>query len=196
MSACHPVTQQAQRGLALVVSLVLLVVVTLLGVSGMQGTGLQERMSGNLYDRSLSMQAAEAALRAAEAAITVSSDGDIGVDCAADSGNLCPIIPDDTFTGDDQWTDATAAFRVNQGIGSGTPQYHIAIVGDGSLDDPLGQSSSYNCLQDGDSCASADVRYYRITARSHNPAPDDPDEAALVRNRALVVLQATVQRSI
>ncbi|AUN95482.1 pilus assembly PilX family protein [Pseudazoarcus pumilus] len=194
MSARHPVTQQAQRGLALVVSLVLLVVVTLLGVSGMQGTGLQERMSGNLYDRSLSMQAAEAALRAAEAAIRNSESGDIGSDCAADSGNLCPTIPADTFTGgaeeDDPWTNATAAFTVNEGIGSGTPQYFIEIVGDGAIDDPLGQSSSYNCLQDGDSCATADVRYYRITARSHNPA------TVGLENRALVVLQATVQRSL
>ncbi len=195
MSAYRSVAR-AQRGLALVVSLVLLVVVTLLGVTGMQGTGLQERMSGNLYDRSLSMQAAEAALRAAETAIEISSDGDVGFDCAAGSGNECPSIPDDTFTGNDVWTDATAAFRVNEGIGSGTPQYHIAIIGDGSPDDPLGQSNSYNCLQDGDSCASSDVRYYRITARSHNPAPDDPDEAALARNRALVVLQATVQRTL
>lgn len=55
-----------QRGAALVVGLVLLVVVTLVGVGAMQTTTLQEKMAGNLRDSNLSFQAAEAALRHCE----------------------------------------------------------------------------------------------------------------------------------
>ena len=62
--------KHAERGVALVVALVLMVVATLIGLAGIRGTSLQERMSANLYDRSLAFQRAEAALRDAERAIT------------------------------------------------------------------------------------------------------------------------------
>lgn len=55
-----------QRGAALIVGLVLLLVMTVLGVASMRGTTLQERMAGNLRDANLAFQAAEAALRDAE----------------------------------------------------------------------------------------------------------------------------------
>ncbi|MDG4559697.1 MAG: PilX N-terminal domain-containing pilus assembly protein [Candidatus Competibacter sp.] len=55
-----------QRGAALVVGLILLVVITLVGVAAMRGTTLQEKMAGNLRDSNLSFQAAEAALRLCE----------------------------------------------------------------------------------------------------------------------------------
>jgi len=51
-----------QRGMALVVSLILLITVTLVGLAGMRGTILQERMAGGAYDRETGFQAAEAAL--------------------------------------------------------------------------------------------------------------------------------------
>lgn len=55
-----------QDGIALIVVLILLLVMTLLGLASLRGALLEERMSANLYDRSLSFQAAEAALREAE----------------------------------------------------------------------------------------------------------------------------------
>lgn len=56
-----------QNGSALLVSLIMLLLLTLVAVAGMQGTILQERMTGNLRDRDLAFQAAEAALREGEA---------------------------------------------------------------------------------------------------------------------------------
>jgi len=47
----------------------MLLLLSLVAVAGMQGTILQERMTGNLRDRDLAFQAAEAALREAEAFI-------------------------------------------------------------------------------------------------------------------------------
>lgn len=57
------------RGAVLIVSLLILLVMTLLGVAAMQSTTLEERMTGNMRDRSLALQAAETALRDAESFI-------------------------------------------------------------------------------------------------------------------------------
>lgn len=54
-----------QQGSALVVALVFLLVMTLIGTTAMQGTSQQEKMAGNMHDRNLAFQAAEAALREA-----------------------------------------------------------------------------------------------------------------------------------
>jgi len=55
-----------QRGAALLTGLIFLVILTLLGITAARMAGLEERMSGNMRDRSLAMQAAEMALRDAE----------------------------------------------------------------------------------------------------------------------------------
>jgi type IV pilus assembly protein PilX len=53
-------------GLALFISLVMLLILTILGVSAVQTTSVQERMARNARDTSLAFQAAESALRDAE----------------------------------------------------------------------------------------------------------------------------------
>lgn len=55
-----------QCGMALVSSLIILVVLTLLGLAGMQTSLLEERMAGNFEQRHSAFQAAEAGLRHAE----------------------------------------------------------------------------------------------------------------------------------
>lgn len=55
-----------QKGVVLIVSLILLVLVTLLSVSSMKNTVLEEKMAGNFKDRNSAFQAAEAALRGGE----------------------------------------------------------------------------------------------------------------------------------
>lgn len=60
-----PVPRQ-QRGAILVTSLLMLLVLTVIGVSVMQITRMQERMAGNTRDLNLAFQGSEAALRDAE----------------------------------------------------------------------------------------------------------------------------------
>lgn len=55
-----------QSGAALIMSLLLLTVMTLVSVTAMQSTLLEEKMAGNTRDRQLSFEAAEAAIHAAE----------------------------------------------------------------------------------------------------------------------------------
>ena len=60
-------SREAQRGVSLLVVLILLLIMTVLGLAVLRSTLMQERMSGNLLDRNLNLQAAEAALREGEA---------------------------------------------------------------------------------------------------------------------------------
>jgi type IV pilus assembly protein PilX len=63
--ANRPGRLRGHRGTVLVIGLVVLLVVTMLGVSAMQVTVLQERMAGNLRQNDMALQAAEAGLQAA-----------------------------------------------------------------------------------------------------------------------------------
>ncbi len=55
-----------QSGAALITGLIFLVVLSMIGVTATRMSTLEERMSGNMRDRSVAMQAAEMALRDAE----------------------------------------------------------------------------------------------------------------------------------
>lgn len=55
-----------QKGVALVVSLVFLLLLTLIGLATMRSTTLQESMANNVEDSMIAFEAAEAALRAGE----------------------------------------------------------------------------------------------------------------------------------
>lgn len=57
---------QRQQGAVLIIGLIMLLLLTVIGISSIRGTGLQERMAGNARDHSLAFQAAEAGLRSAE----------------------------------------------------------------------------------------------------------------------------------
>jgi type IV pilus assembly protein PilX len=60
---------RAQSGAVLVIGLIILVVLTLLGVQGMRTNVAQERMAGNMRERNVAFQAAEAALRQGESVV-------------------------------------------------------------------------------------------------------------------------------
>ncbi|WP_433737190.1 pilus assembly PilX family protein [Pseudomonas putida] len=63
----------SQRGMALLVSLVFLLLLTLIGISSMQNATLQEKMAGSVSLRNQSFQAAEAVLRVGESAVQLDS---------------------------------------------------------------------------------------------------------------------------
>lgn len=56
----------SQSGVALIVSLIMLVLLLLLGLTAMQTTTMEESMAGNMQDRMVAFQAAEASLRDGE----------------------------------------------------------------------------------------------------------------------------------
>lgn len=175
----------AERGVALVVALVLLVVATLIGLASVRGTNLQERMSANMYDRSLAFQRAEAALRDAERAITanwqITTLG--GQDCSPTSTVLCTMVPPANAA----WTTVGGTYNVNNDKTPGTPQYFIQFMGTGNAQNQLGLDANADYGNYGNSYPPDNVAYYRVTARSSAPA-----EAG---DRSLVTLQSTVKRA-
>jgi Tfp pilus assembly protein PilX len=60
------VTAKQQSGVVLVISLIMLLALTLIGVTSSNVTSLEEKMAANTKDMNLAFQSAEAALRAAE----------------------------------------------------------------------------------------------------------------------------------
>src|SRR3569623_424311 len=66
---CHLMSQHRQAGPVMIVSLLMLLIMTLLGITAMNSTMLEEIMAVYMRYRNTSMQASEAALKAAEAAL-------------------------------------------------------------------------------------------------------------------------------
>lgn len=112
-----------QKGVALLVALVLLVAVTLLGVSAMQGTIMQERMSANQRDVEEAFNVAELALRRGEQALQGDPTGFLGNEPLDDPANLST---DDGQVV--QLTDGDVADANLNDIAE-NPMYHIAELG-------------------------------------------------------------------
>lgn len=88
--AQFPSTPRRQRGAVLAIGLLILVVMTLIGVTGMSTSGLQLKMAGNLKDWHVAFQAVEAGLRDGEADIASARGG------GSDNGcNAVGAIPSD-----------------------------------------------------------------------------------------------------
>ena len=67
----HIKSLKLQQGAVLAIALIFLVLITIISISSIQTATLQEKMSGNMKDRSLAFQAAESAMRDGEAHVRV-----------------------------------------------------------------------------------------------------------------------------
>ena len=147
-----------QGGATLIVSLLILLVMTLLGVTAMQTNILEEKMSGNSQDVSLSLQAAEAALREAETYIET-----IVSPTAAFDGSTEWLYPDNTnvdVSADATW--ATARIYQTDNIANVTtrPKYIIEYVGTITTENTDVNISGY-----GESSGASKVNGFRVTAK-------------------------------
>lgn len=91
----HHSLGQKQTGVALFMSLIMLLIITVLGLSSVQTTTLQERMARNARDSNLAFLAAESALKDAEAMIEgfTTVDGDFGIDPKDANPRQCLASP-------------------------------------------------------------------------------------------------------
>ena len=82
-------TPRRQRGAVLAIGLLILVVMTLIGVTGMSTSGLQLKMAGNLKEWNIAFQAVEAGLRDGETDIATGGlvDGAVGAECGVTGAN-------------------------------------------------------------------------------------------------------------
>jgi type IV pilus assembly protein PilX len=186
----QPLQRAGQRGVALVVALLLLVVITLVGLAAVRGTIMQQKMASNLFDRQIAFQGAEAAMRAATARIAA-NPGDIARNCQA-GGVFCqgnpfddPNLPAGTII---TVTSGTAAGQfAKSSVAFSQPQYVVENMGNWyNPSTSTGYGQSANSHNYGAQGTSTTAVYYRITARSGDPAQ--------VGDRAVVVLQAMVKQ--
>lgn len=165
------------------VALILLLVITLVGIAAVSGTLIQQKMSANFFDRELAFQADEAALRQAGAAIqtaTASAAAPAGYpDCSPTSGNVCLANPFSESTVPATVTVATSAFNAGS-MSAAQPQYIVQYMGCYQVPNPTVKKISNKNYGEGSGMSNAD--FYRITARSGDPATTG--------GRAAVVLQS------
>lgn len=104
-----------QQGAVLIVSLIILLILTLIGLSAMQNTTLEEKMAGNYRDKNLSFQAAETTLREGEGWIAdqtkepeLSTDS-CSTDCDVwDVNTLLAALSASSYIDDTLWSDSRA----------------------------------------------------------------------------------------
>lgn len=113
----------AQRGVTLIITLVMLVVVTLIALSSLRSTTMNERMAGNSRDRQRAFQAAEAAVRTCLAQLENNSyTGTKSTPTAAGTAPLWEVASN--------WTDTTSSAVTVTGAGlNANPRCLVETLG-------------------------------------------------------------------
>jgi len=62
----YNIAGQGQQGVVLILGLIMVLLMTIVGLAAIRGTGLQETMAGNMRERTIAFQHAEAGLRVGE----------------------------------------------------------------------------------------------------------------------------------
>ena len=135
-----------QRGVALFVSLIFLLLLTIMGVSGMKSAALQEKMAGNTRYKTISFQHAEAGLREGENVIAASNASGGLASCAVCNGNGCRT-PDFKEASEDKGNNVCDSWRRST---DGNSLFYIQ---------KLGSSSAAINMNPGES-----VTLYRVTS--------------------------------
>ena len=191
MRPVHPLrcAPRPARGFTLVAILLMIVVVAVLALAGVGSSLMQERMAGNARDRNVAMQAAEAALRDAEAEVEANLGATSGFDSTCGNG-LCtpPSMDSANPTSAPKWTTIDWDTQ-SRAYGSATnaaslkgpdnealarqPQYFIEMLP--KLPPSAGESVCMGCT----TVAVEKARAYRITVRAYG-----------VRDTTVVMLQS------
>ena len=155
-------SNRRQRGVALFISLVLLLVLTIIGISAVQITSLEERMARNTHDSVMAFQSAESALREAEVWINANIVSVAGFVPAGNNG----LYQSAAFGQQENWLIAAtwtggnsrSAATIVQGVAE-QPRYIVEWIATVERDENPGMiTSSYATLFDR-------IEIFRITAR-------------------------------
>lgn len=167
-----------QRGVVLFISLVLLLVLTIIGVSAVQTTSLEERMARNTNDSVLAFEAAEVALRTAESFLRTNVNSTALFPTAGNNGlwKSSDYLQTERWQQPGIWSGTNSVVLPANSIAgvADQPRYIIEWVATVQrAENPYQMSQSYNTLYDR-------VEIFRITARGVGGT-----------NNARVLLQST-----
>lgn len=176
------------RGFVLITSLIFLVVITLLAVSALNSSTLQERMASNLREKSRARQAADAGLRHAERVLdstafatlpALYNCGPGGENPDAGTNNTIRVclessmlsvddssstVANDTFLDDSVWNNSAVAIDTDSGddVGDRPVEFFVEAM----------QYQFNGADLDPDRAAVGDGGvYYRVTARARGQNP-------------------------
>ena len=152
------VSPRRQNGAVLAVCLLMLLVLTLIGVSSMQGTFMEEKMAGNTTDRNLAFQTSESAVREAELFVEnlVSLGNFDGTDGLYGVNNDAP-----DYKTAQTWTDPNKHVAADSSYGAyAAPKYNIK-----QYTTVTGTEGAMNMSGYGDNKGTGDVTIFKITAR-------------------------------
>jgi type IV pilus assembly protein PilX len=159
------INKSKQQGVVLIIGLIMLTVMTLLAVTSMQSSGLQELMSNNTKDKVIAFEAAESAIRAAEAYLDDQGAINIGAFDNDPSDGLLANLYDEAWNDaaiDWTGTDSDAVEVAVMGGVTSNPRYVIQHIGPvvPDLDEQLNVDNSY-----GSGVTDSVVEMFKITAR-------------------------------
>ena len=158
-----------QHGVALFISLVLLLVLTIIGVSSVQTTSLEVRMTRNAHDSTLAFQAAESALRDAEAQLDLM----VGTGAFTDAGNnglynVADLGDTEHWKAANVWSGGNSVVAATNVDGvSEAPRYIIEYVASVLLED-----NAYELQDPYGGGTTTSVEIFRITARGVGGSPN------------------------
>lgn len=156
----------SQKGAVLIVGLIMVLLMTIVGLAAIRGSGLQEAMAGNMRDRNIAFQAAEAGLREGEDYLedhlsTLSFDGTTTglYRNLSDPGNNSE--PVDQWSSSD-WSSATAITSglTLQPMGASEPLYLIE-----KLDVVLAAGADGGAIDYASQLEAEEVEFFRLTSR-------------------------------
>jgi len=154
-----------QHGAVLVMALLMLFVLTLIGVSSINTTTLEEKMSGNSRNRSLAFQATESAVRDAENYIESTISNPTAQFTGSNGLYALGAGPSSTDAVTNSWWSAGSNSKKTytstlQDV-SNLPQYTIEYIGEMKVDTPTAGALNGGESPGGQGIISA----FRITAR-------------------------------
>ncbi|WP_323847375.1 pilus assembly PilX family protein [Microbulbifer magnicolonia] len=152
-----------QRGAVLVVCMVVLLMLTLIGVSGARSVILQEKMTFASKDAQLALQVAESAVRAAEADIDALDDIDDFVAAGTDGLYSEGEAPEDFFAAA-TWADTVSReVTVTMGGKNFSGLYFIELAGEIDPEAVAGSAEIYG--ESNVVASSGNIKVFRIVAR-------------------------------
>jgi type IV pilus assembly protein PilX len=123
-----------QNGVVLVISLLMLLVLTLIGLAATRSTALEERMTANQNDTEVAFQAAEAALRDGEGQLSSAALPNFAANAAGGYTHDTMVSPQGDWRQTD-WSDTTQIKKYAGGIipipiTGKEPSYFIVLTSD------------------------------------------------------------------
>lgn len=165
-----------QSGAVLLVGLIILLVLTVIGTSGITSVTLEERMVSNMQNANKSFQGAEAVLSECESFIRDSDYAVLEASTAADISGLSAgthrIVPVGLFGSSDWWSDQAfwAMYGTASELASITASVDGLAVAPKCVTEYIGNGKSSVNVEDlyaGTGTTSGDRLLYRVTAFSY-----------------------------